>query len=156
MTDSPSRETHSCLYVCVCVCVCVFFIKSLLYNMFHYKEAILHARYCFMSCYRKRTIYMFGYLFILFSAYFAPILFPYLRSKLARYHRSSYKLSKFIAFKNIWNHFVFLFTKSQLDRGQTPPAFIILFLRVSLSVRNFSHSHITWSVACGPIILGRL
>ena len=96
----------------------------------------------FMSCYRKRTIYMFGYLFTLFSAYFAPILFPYLRSKLARYHRASYKLSKFIAFKNIWNHFVFLFTKSELDRGQSPPAFIILFLKVSLSVRNFSHSHI--------------
>jgi hypothetical protein len=39
---------------------------------------------------------MFGYLFTLFSAYFVPILFPYLRYKLARYHRSSYKLSKYV------------------------------------------------------------
>jgi hypothetical protein len=100
----------------------------------------------FMSCYRKLTKYMVGYLFTLFSVRFAPVLFPYLRSKLARYHRTSYKLSEFIAFKNIWNHSVFLLTKSELDSGQSPPVFIILFLGVSLSVRNFSHSHIFWSV----------
>jgi hypothetical protein len=31
---------------------------------------------------------MFGYLFKLISAYFAPILIPYLRSNLARYLRT--------------------------------------------------------------------
>jgi hypothetical protein len=41
----------------------------------------------FMSCYRKRYIYMLGYLFTLFLAYFAPILLAYLISKLARYHQ---------------------------------------------------------------------
>jgi hypothetical protein len=51
---------YVCMYVCMYACmhVCIFLIKSLLYSMFHYKEAILHARYCCMSCDRKITIYM--------------------------------------------------------------------------------------------------
>ena len=105
-----------------------FFFKSLLYRCSITWKQYYMLDIAFMSCYRKRTIYMFGYLFTLFSAYFAPILFPYLRSKLSRYHRASYKLSKFIAFKNIWNHFEYLFTKSELDRGQSPPAIHIYLM----------------------------
>ena len=65
---------------------------------------------------------------------------------------ASYKLSKFMEFTNIWNHFVCLFARSELDRGQSPPAFLIQFLRVCLCFRNLSHFHIKWSVVCGPIL----
>jgi len=84
-----------------------------------------------------------------FSAYFSRILFPYFAdvsrpplNKIDRLLCASYKVSKFIEFTNIWNHLVCLFARSELDKGQSPPAFLILFLRVSLCFRNCSHSHI--------------
>jgi len=61
---------------------------------------------------------------------------------------TNHKVSKFIEFTNIWNNFVCLFAKSELVRGQSTPAFVILFLRTSLCFLNSSHSYSKWSV--GP------
>ena len=44
----------------------------------------------------------------------------------------SYKVSKFIELTNICNNLVCVFARSELDRGHSPPAFLILFLRVCL------------------------
>jgi hypothetical protein len=99
-----------------------------------------------------------------FSAYFSRILFPYFAA-VSRLPLTiidillcaSYKVSKFIEFTNISNYLVCLFARSQLNRGQSPPAFLILFLRVCLCFRNCTHSHIKWSVvpSC-TLIPGRL
>jgi hypothetical protein len=59
---------------------------------------------------------------------------------------TNHKVSKFIEFTNIWNNFVCLFAKSELVRGQSPPAFVILFLRTLLCFLNSSHSYSKWSV----------
>jgi hypothetical protein len=56
MKDSPSRETHSCLYLCMYVCVCMyefFRLNHLFQGMFHYicniKCFVLSSPYCLNS-----------------------------------------------------------------------------------------------------------
>jgi hypothetical protein len=69
-----------------------------------------------------------------FSAYFSRILFPYF-ADVSRLPLTiidsllcaSYKVSKFIEFTSILNHLVCLFARSELDRGQSLPAFLILW-----------------------------
>jgi len=99
----------------------------------------------YIEIYRPLVIYSFKLFPSLFLNYFVSLFadinnlsFTVIDGLLC----PSYKLSKFIEFTNIWNHFVCLFASSELDRGQSPPAFLIPFLRVSLCFRNFSHSHI--------------
>jgi hypothetical protein len=108
-------RTYICMYVCIFM------------NLYCTACSITRKQY-YMLVYvllYKTTIYMFGYLFTLISAYFAPILITFLRSNLARCLRTCYKLSTFIAFKNIWKHFVFLLTKPELDSGQFPPTYVL-------------------------------
>jgi hypothetical protein len=76
----------------------------------------------------------------------------YTKSKFYKVLIQGYKISKFIEFTNTWKHSICLFASSKLDMGQFPPAFLILFLRDSICFRNFSHSHIRWSVVCGPVL----
>ena len=109
----------------------------------------------YIEIYRPLVIYSFKLFPSLFLTYFVSLFadinnlsFTIIDGLLC----ASYRLSKFIEFTNIWNHFVYLFAKLELDWGQSPPAFLILFLRVSLCFRNFSHSHIKWCVVCGPIL----
>jgi hypothetical protein len=101
------------MYVCVCV---FFFNKSLLYSMFHYKEQYYMLVYVLL--YETYYIHVWLSIYTDFNL-FRLILVPYLRSNLARYLSTCYKFSKFIAFMNIWNHFVYLLAKSKLDRGHS-------------------------------------
>jgi hypothetical protein len=87
-----------------------------------------------------------------FLGTYCPMLADYSWTNISIVLFTNHKVSKFIKFTNIWNNFVCLFVKSELVRGQSPPAFIILFLRNFLCFLNSSHSHSKWSVVCGPTL----
>jgi hypothetical protein len=118
-------------------------------------QILLRFRSCFLyiSFVKYCTMCAISYLLVCcFSSYFSCILLPYfayvIRLPLTIINSllcASYKVSKFIEFTNIWNHYG-VFARSQFDSGQSPTTFLTLFFRVSLCFRNCSHSHIKWSV----------
>ena len=152
--------------VCVCVCVCVYVCMYVfLYNFIKQHVPLKRSnttcwRFLYISCYILHYVcYKLSARMHYFSACFSRTLFPYFADVsrlpltiIVSLLRASYKVSKFIEFTNIWKYLVCLFARSELDRGQSPPAFLILFLRVYLCFRNWTHSHIKWSVVCGPIL----
>ena len=144
----------------VCTSMYVFFNNFIKQHVPLQRSNTTCWRFLYISCYILHYVcYKLPARIHYFSAYFSRILFPYF-ADISRLPLTvidsllcaSYKVSKFIELTNIWNNLVCVFARSVLDRGQSPPAFLILFLRDSLCFRNFSHSHIKWFVVCGPIL----
>jgi hypothetical protein len=159
---------HAIMYVCVYISMyaCVYARMYVFFYNFIKQHVSLQRsnttcwKFLYISCVILYYVcYTLSAHMHFFSAYFSHILFPYFAdvSRLPLTIIDSllcerYKVSKFIEFKNIWSHLVCFFARSELDRGQTPPAFLILFLRVSLCFCNCTYSHIKWFVVCGPIL----
>jgi hypothetical protein len=138
-----------CACACVRVCeyarmyVCIFLINNFIKQHVPLQGSNITCwRFLYISVVVYYTICAINYLLVFcFSAYSSCILFPYFAAAISlpltiinSLLSAGYNVSKFIEFTNIWNHLLCLFARSQLDRGQSPPAFLILFFRVSLCV----------------------